>query len=118
MTASKCDGCGEVAKDIDVGFSPGVLGMRHDCGGSWRVMSESDAAPIAATIHERGNGLPDVGDHVPGDDGSLYRVVSFVGPIHTGGPGAGNYVHATVELADWDDVSEEEEFPALAVVSE
>lgn len=61
-----------------------------------------------ATIHERGNGLADVGDYVPGDDGELYEVASIVGPIHTGGSGGSNYVHATVELADWRDVSEED----------
>ncbi len=41
---SKCDECGEVAADIDVGFSPGAHLMTHHCGGSWRVMSEADAA--------------------------------------------------------------------------
>ena len=74
---------------------------------------------IEATIQERGNGLPGVGDYVPGDDGGLYVVVTVDGPIHTGGAaGAANYIHATVQLADWDDCEEGEEFPALAVLDE
>lgn len=77
-----------------------------------------DNTALDATITERGNGFPDVGDHVPGDDGGLYRVVSFVGPIHTDAPGAGNYVHATVEPADWGDCGEDEEFAALATVDQ
>jgi hypothetical protein len=40
-----------------------------------------------ATIHERGNGFPKVGDYVPGSDGELYLVKSM-GRIHTGAPGA------------------------------
>lgn len=35
--ASRCDQCGELASHIDVGFSPGLHAMRHDCGGTWRV---------------------------------------------------------------------------------
>lgn len=66
-----------------------------------------------ATITERGNGLPDAGAYVPGTDGELYRVVRITSRIHTGrSPGAGNYVHAVVAAADWDDCSEDEEFPA------
>lgn len=38
MTQSKCDRCGETAKDIDTGFSPGLHRMKHDCGGTWRVV--------------------------------------------------------------------------------
>jgi len=74
---------------------------------------------VEATIEERGNGLPDVGDYVPGDDGGLYIVVTLDGPIHTGSaPGAANYVHATVEPADWSDCDEDAEFPALAILGE
>jgi hypothetical protein len=62
-----------------------------------------------ATITERGNGFPDVGDLVPGDDGELYRVCSFEGPIHTDRPGAGNYRYATVELADWSDTESDDD---------
>jgi hypothetical protein len=69
---------------------------------------------IEAIVSERGNGFPDVGAYVPGDDGGLYRVLSFSGPIHTGPSGASNYIHATVELADWDDCEDGEEFPAMA----
>lgn len=72
-----------------------------------------------AIITERGNGLPDAGAYVPGTDGELYRVVALTGCIHTGrSPGAGNYVHATVEPADWDDCSEAEEFPASVEVDD
>jgi len=35
-SASQCDRCGEIIKDIDAGFSPGVHEMAHDCGGTWR----------------------------------------------------------------------------------
>jgi hypothetical protein len=63
---------------------------------------------MTATIHERGNGLADVGDYVSSSDGNLYRVTAIQGPIHTGGPGAGNYVNAKVELADWDDITDDE----------
>jgi hypothetical protein len=44
MSASKCDRCGEVATDIDTGFSPGVHEMKHDCGGTWRVLTDADVA--------------------------------------------------------------------------
>lgn len=72
---------------------------------------------IEATIQERGNGLPTAGDYVAGDDGSLYRVVSTRGQIQTGrSPGASNWILATVELADWADCNEDEEFPALVVL--
>lgn len=76
-----------------------------------------DNTALEATITEMGNGLPTVGDYVPGDDGGLYRVVALEGPIHTGGAaGAANYRHATVEPADWSDVEEDEAFPARATV--
>lgn len=71
---------------------------------------------IAATIHERGNGLPEAGDYVPGDDGELYEVVTIDGRIQTGGSGRGNWVDATVRPADWDDCDEDDVFPAQAVV--
>lgn len=49
MSASKCDKCGEIATDIDTGFSPGLHAMRHDCGGTWRVVS---GAPPRYTLIE------------------------------------------------------------------
>jgi hypothetical protein len=71
---------------------------------------------MRATIHERGNGLADPGDYVAGDDGEVYEVVRYVGPIHTGGRGAGNYCHALVRLADWGDVTDESEPTCAAIV--
>jgi hypothetical protein len=50
MSASKCDRCGETVDDLDAGFSPAALEMRHGCGGTWRV------ALVAAQ-------RPDDGDH-------------------------------------------------------
>ena len=65
-----------------------------------------------ATIIEQGNGLPDAGEYCSGG-GSLYRVIR-TSRIHTGDrPGAGNYVYAEVELADYADCSEEDEHTAL-----
>lgn len=75
---------------------------------------------IEATISERGNGFPDPGDYVPGDDGQLYRVVSLGGTIHTGcRSGQSNYMYARVELADWSDTeSDDDVFSALAILAE
>lgn len=70
-----------------------------------------------AEIVERGNGLPQTGAYVGGDDGELYHIVSIENNINTGRrPGAGNWCRAEVELADWNDVEEDEIFPALAQV--
>lgn len=63
---------------------------------------------MKAKIIECGNGLADRGDYASGTDGMLYRVVSVSTTIHTGPPGSGNYVYGDVELADWDDVTDEE----------
>jgi hypothetical protein len=72
-----------------------------------------------ATIEERGNGFPDVGDYVPGDDGQLYRIDALDGRIQTGrAPGAANWVRATVTLADWDDVGDDEIAEAMAIVGD
>jgi hypothetical protein len=109
---STCDRCGETVADIDAGFSPAAQEMKHDCGGTW--IATSEATPV-----ERGNGLPTRGDLVPGDDGELYRVISVYGPIHTSpsGSGGGNYVHARLQLADWDDTeSDDDVFPASAIL--
>jgi hypothetical protein len=70
----------------------------------------------AATITERGNGLPDVGDYVPGTDGELYRIVSMESAIHTDGAGGGMWVRAQVDLADWADCAEEDEHTASCAV--
>lgn len=71
-----------------------------------------------ATVHERGNGLPDVGDFVAGDDGEVYVVTALIGPIHTGRPGVANYMHAEVELADWRDVDDDNEPTCSAVLED
>lgn len=68
-----------------------------------------------ATIEERGNGWADVGDYVS-ESGTLYRVVSCKGTIHTQQPGAPNYVHAIVEDADWSDVDDDNEPVCTCVV--
>lgn len=70
-----------------------------------------------ATIVEQGNGLPDRGLYVSGDDGDLYEIVEIDTRIQTGAaPGQGNWCNAHVERAEWDDVEEDEIFPAMAVV--
>ena len=61
-----------------------------------------------AMIEERGNGLAGAGDYVV-ESGTLYRVVSTHGQIHTGPAGSPNYVYAVVESADWDEIDDEEE---------
>lgn len=71
-----------------------------------------------ATIQERGNGFPSAGDYVPGDDGNLYLIVSTGGNICTHGPGVANDIEAVVELADWDDCDEDEEFPAMVITDD
>jgi hypothetical protein len=78
-----------------------------------------DDGSVPCTIEERGNGFPDVGAYVPGDDGELYRVTALIGRIQTGGSGTGrsNWIHAKAVLANWSDCSEEDEFPAQLVVS-
>jgi len=63
---------------------------------------------IKATIEERGNGFPDVGDYVAGRDGEVYRLVSRGSHIQTQAPGAPNIIpECTVELADWSDVDDD-----------
>jgi hypothetical protein len=57
-----------------------------------------------------GNGFPDVGDYVAGNDGNLYRVTEMGRRIQTGSPGAPNYIEGcTVELADWDDTESDDD---------
>ncbi len=69
------------------------------------------AGKVHGTIHEEGNGLAGVGDYVSCADGNVYRVTRLLhgGRISTNGPGAGNSVDAELELADWDDISEDDE---------
>ena len=66
-----------------------------------------------ARIVEQGNGLPDAGVYVGGNDGQLYHIVKIERSIHTGlAAGDGNWCRALVVDADWDDVEEDEIFPA------
>jgi hypothetical protein len=67
-----------------------------------------------ATVYEMGNGFPGVDDYVPGDDGELYRITATDGRIST--TGMANNITAELELADWDDVEENDIFPARAVL--
>ena len=70
---------------------------------------------MQAKIHERGNGFPDTGDFVPGNDGVLYLVTGgSSGPIQTGHP-FGNWLLVEVEEADWTDAGAEFVFPALCI---
>lgn len=70
-----------------------------------------------ATIEECGNGLAGEGEFVSSlVEGAVYRVIEIVGRIHTGAPGQGNYVHAVVELARWEDVPEDEDPYCTAVI--
>ena len=73
---------------------------------------------MKATIQERGNGFPDVGDYVSGDDGQLYEIVSLDTRIFTGNPGSGapNYMYGEVELADWSDVDDDSEPRCSAII--
>lgn len=67
-------------------------------------------------VLEAGNGLPDVGAYVS-DGTALYRVLAK-GRIQTGGSGSGspNWMAAALEEVDWDACSEEDEFPARAIL--
>jgi len=72
---------------------------------------------IHATIIERGNGMPDVGALVPGDDGNLYRIETSTGHIQTGGPGEGYRMSVTVSQADWDDTeSDDDIYPCSCIL--
>lgn len=72
---------------------------------------------VKATISERGNGLPDVGDYVVDlESGEVYRVVELVGRIQIGENGSGNYIHAVLTHADWSDVDEDNEPQCSAVI--
>lgn len=70
-----------------------------------------------ATVYERGNGLPDVGDYVPDSEGNLWQIAGALGRIETSGH-RGNHCDCQVIPADWDDLEEgEEPFPAVVRVA-
>lgn len=70
-------------------------------------------------IEERGNGFPGPGAYVPGDNGSLYRVVSSDGRIETGETaGASNWIRARVVPVNWSDCPEGQEFRAIVILDE
>ena len=70
-----------------------------------------------ATIYERGNGMPDVGDYVPGA-GALYRVLEC-GPVRAANyPGGSDWCLALVEAVEWDECPEGHEHPSSCVVDE
>lgn len=75
---------------------------------------------IKATISEQGNGFPDVGDYVTGNDGEVYEVLSLGPRIETRGPGAGNCIPGCeLQLADWtDDITDDNEPTCSAVLDE
>ncbi len=74
---------------------------------------------MKAIISEQGNGFPSVGDYCAGG-GYLYRVVELIGQIQTGGScsGVSNWINAKVELVEWEECEEEDEFPALVTVED
>lgn len=58
---------------------------------------------IRCRIQEQGNGFPKIGDFVD-DDGVPYRVVQSTGAIFIGTCGRDNYIFATIEPVEWDDI--------------
>jgi hypothetical protein len=72
--------------------------------------------PVNAIIVEQGNGWPEAGAYAPADDGNLYVVIEASTRIQTGAPGQGNWVHAKVAPAEWDDADEADIFPALIIL--
>lgn len=70
------------------------------------------------TIEERGNGFPDLGDYVKGDDGEVYVVRRLGRSIETGRTGNPNVIPGCdLELADWANVDDDTE-PTCTVVLE
>lgn len=59
--ASRCDRCGEVVSDIDAGFSPGLHAMAHDCGGTWRRITDAEVDHRCARCGEVVSDLHDCG---------------------------------------------------------
>lgn len=60
-----------------------------------------------ATVYERGNGLPKIGDYVAGNDGEVYKVIAVSTQITTNGIGVGNSIRATLEMADWSEIDDD-----------
>lgn len=75
---------------------------------------------IRAEIREEGNGLAVAGDYVAcARDGQVYRVVRLIGRPQTGRrPGMGMWILADIELADWDDISDDNEPVCNAVLED
>lgn len=71
---------------------------------------------IEAKIEERGNGFPSAGDYVASTD-DLYRIVEMWGRTETTGL-RGNWRRAKVELVDWSECAESDQFPAQVVIGE
>lgn len=85
----------------------------------WRPMARRDRAKTvtvievhAAVISEAGNGLPDVGDYVAGDDGYLYRIITAGSIRAASSPGGSDHFDALVQRVDWEACKEEDEFAA------
>ena len=73
---------------------------------------------ITASIREQGNGWPERGDYVRGDDGETYRVLRCGSRIETGRPGQGNVCLGYVlQPAEWDDLEDDQIHPCLALVT-
>lgn len=53
---------------------------------------------VTLKVTEQGNGFPDIGDCLLADD-HTYVVVEYLGAIHTGRPGSGNYCYVLAEPA-------------------
>ena len=73
---------------------------------------------MKARIVDAGNGWPDPGDLVPGDDGELYRVLEVGSTIHTA-QHRPNWISAVVRRIDWTEApSDDAVFPAGVVALE
>ena len=83
------------------------------------MTTETTEMTTKAAIEERGNGFPEVGEHVAGDDGELYLVIARGSRIETQ-PGRSNICTGYhLALADWSDLDEDEEpAEALALLAE
>jgi hypothetical protein len=90
------------------------LAVGHDLDAGMRELAR--AGRLKATIHERGNGLPDVGGGYAVDGGGgLWRVVEIVGGIHIG---AGeSSIRAMVVSAEWADLDDDDD-PQCGCVTE
>lgn len=91
---------------------PITFGRNNDSG-----LYRSPSFTYDAIIHERGNGFPQVGEYVTGQDGKPYRIVRLIGPVLTGQrSGLPNRQYAILEGAGWDNITEEAEPYASAVI--